>query len=628
MSAPTQDSARLDRPVDPGRDHTLGPATAPITLVEYGSYACPHCRVANERIGSVRTEFGDRLRYVFRHRPLTGSDIARRAAELAETAPTPDRFWDAHVALMTRSTNLSEEDVGAVAEELGLAELETAEADRRRAAARERVDADVSTPMRAACASCRLSSSMAVATTGPGMKLLYGRDARIAQASRAHRSARVCELGAVDRRPAAPGDRGRPPDRERARRAGLRRVLAHGGRARLRRLCGADVASGLGERRAARSSFWSWGSRSNASSQPGAQASRRSAALPIAAAIGGMAVPALIYLALMPQGPWSHGWGVPMATDTAFAVALIAMMGARVPIELRVFLTAAAIVDDIGAIIVVAIFYSGELQVGYIAGAAGVTAALAMLNRSGVYRASPYVLLGIALWACVHASGLHATLAGVILAAFIPTRPPPDYRALMLQADTILDAEASHGGEQLRHGPRNPPCARSMRYTTGWNRRRTACCATLGPFELSRAAGVRACERRGRRRQQCLRRARAAHARDHRRARDRQAARVLRRVGARRAARAGRQARRVLVASLAGAGALAGIGFTMSLFIAGQAFPAAADFAAAKVAVFVASVLSAVIGVAVLWRAPRPGEAGAAPVRSDVTEVRGAGLNI
>jgi NhaA family Na+:H+ antiporter len=88
MSAPTQDTARLDRPVDPERDRILGPATAPITLVEYGSYACPHCRVANERIGSVRTEFGDRLRYVFRHRPLTGSDIARRAAELAEAAPT------------------------------------------------------------------------------------------------------------------------------------------------------------------------------------------------------------------------------------------------------------------------------------------------------------------------------------------------------------------------------------------------------------------------------------------------------------------------------------------------------------------------------------------------------------
>jgi NhaA family Na+:H+ antiporter len=89
-------------------------------------------------------------------------------------------------------------------------------------------------------------------------------------------------------------------------------------------------------------------------------ASRRAAALPIAAAVGGMVLPAVIYRLVVPQGPWSAGWGVPMATDTAFALAIIALMGARVPVELRIFLTAASIVDDIGASIVVAIFYSGE----------------------------------------------------------------------------------------------------------------------------------------------------------------------------------------------------------------------------------------------------------------------------
>ena len=99
-------------------------------------------------------------------------------------------------------------------------------------------------------------------------------------------------------------------------------------------------------------------------------ASRRSAALPIAAAIGGMAVPALIYALIIPPGDWAHGWGMPMATDTAFAVALIVMMGSRVPVELRIFLTAAAIVDDIGAIIVVALFYSGDLHLVYLAAAA------------------------------------------------------------------------------------------------------------------------------------------------------------------------------------------------------------------------------------------------------------------
>src|SRR5512134_842958 len=94
---------RLDRTVDRSVDHYLGSEGAEIVLVEYGSYACPHCRAANERIAEVRTELGDRLAYVFRHRPVTDSDLARRAAELVELAPDDTRFWDAHVRLMTRS---------------------------------------------------------------------------------------------------------------------------------------------------------------------------------------------------------------------------------------------------------------------------------------------------------------------------------------------------------------------------------------------------------------------------------------------------------------------------------------------------------------------------------------------
>ena len=100
-------STRLDRPVDPERDHVLGDMDAPITLVEYGSYACDFCRAANERLTSLRDELGDRLRYVFRHRPLRNSDIARRAAELAERCPDPETFWKVHVALMTRSPALT-----------------------------------------------------------------------------------------------------------------------------------------------------------------------------------------------------------------------------------------------------------------------------------------------------------------------------------------------------------------------------------------------------------------------------------------------------------------------------------------------------------------------------------------
>ena len=182
-------------------------------------------------------------------------------------------------------------------------------------------------------------------------------------------------------------------------------------------------------------------------------ASLRAAALPIAAAMGGMIAPALIYIALVPPGPWSHGWGVPMATDTAFAVALIAVMGSRVPIELRIFLTAAAIVDDIGAIIVVALFYSDALHLGALGAAGVVTIGLALLNRSRVYALGPYLLLGCALWFFVHESGLHATLAGVVLAVFIPTRQPPDFSALVAQATAILSTEARRSAEALHAGP-------------------------------------------------------------------------------------------------------------------------------------------------------------------------------
>jgi NhaA family Na+:H+ antiporter len=111
---------RLDRPVDDKSDHVLGPPDAPITLVEYGSYACPYCRAANERIAEVRDQFGDRMRYVFRHRPLVGVELARRAAELVERAPNPKRFWDEHVKLMTRSETLTEDDLNAVAHDLGV----------------------------------------------------------------------------------------------------------------------------------------------------------------------------------------------------------------------------------------------------------------------------------------------------------------------------------------------------------------------------------------------------------------------------------------------------------------------------------------------------------------------------
>ncbi|MEE4673774.1 Na+/H+ antiporter NhaA [Pseudomonas alliivorans] len=145
--------------------------------------------------------------------------------------------------------------------------------------------------------------------------------------------------------------------------------------------------------------------------------------LPGAAAIGGMVVPALIYVALNTGNAEAlNGWAIPMATDIAFALGVLALLGKRVPVSLKLFLMTLAIIDDLGAIIVIALVYSGELsQVSLILAGVSIIALIAM-NRSGVSRLTPYLLIGLVLWVCVLKSGIHATLAGVVLAFCIPLR--------------------------------------------------------------------------------------------------------------------------------------------------------------------------------------------------------------
>ncbi|MDQ3235808.1 MAG: DsbA family protein, partial [Pseudobdellovibrionaceae bacterium] len=133
---------RLDRPVDEAYDHILGPPDAEITLVEYGSYADTASRAAHERVTEMRNRLGDRLRYVFRHRPLPDSDIARRAAELVESYSDPARFWNVHVALMTLSDELTEDDLHTVAADQILDEQSAPQSDEGALGAKARVNAD------------------------------------------------------------------------------------------------------------------------------------------------------------------------------------------------------------------------------------------------------------------------------------------------------------------------------------------------------------------------------------------------------------------------------------------------------------------------------------------------------
>lgn len=151
-------------------------------------------------------------------------------------------------------------------------------------------------------------------------------------------------------------------------------------------------------------------------------AGRRAATLPVAAAIGGMVVPALLYLAIAGRTA-ANGWGVPMATDIALAVGVMALAGSAVPAGLRAFLLGLAVVDDIGAIVVIAVFYSTGVAFGWLAAAAAAVVAVVVVSRAGVHSTLAFVVLGVAIWFALHEGGVHPTLAGVAMGLLAPVTP-------------------------------------------------------------------------------------------------------------------------------------------------------------------------------------------------------------
>ena len=592
----------LDPAVDLDRDHVLGPPDAELTLVEYGNYACRHCHAVHVVVEGLRSRFGERMRYVFRHLPAAGSEDAVRAAELAEyAAVTTGRFWEVHEALMERGPAFAPGDFGRIARDFHLPPEDAAN-EPALAAARARVREDVEGAER---------SGVRVTPTF----FINGRRYTGTWDESSLADAMLGSLGHRIQAAAFEFVRWGPSS---GLLLGLATVLAL-----------VLSNSPLGPAFAA---WWEtllgfqWGTRALALSlldwinhglltvffivvgleikrefTVGHLAAFRSGALPVLAALGGIVLPAVIYAFIAPP-EFRHGWGIPIGTDTAFAVALIVLLGDRVPVELRVFLTAAVIIDDIVAIAVIALFYSGDIRAGYLIAGGAVTALLVVLNRAGVYGALPYAVCGVVLWFFLHEAGLHATLAGVILAVLIPTRPPANLNALLAQATTVIHLEDRHAGEAMRPGPSEPalraldaiharidsPADKLLRTVEPWSSY-----VVLPIFALANAGVAWSPEVfRGHGRLMCA----IALGLVAGKSTGIVAAAWL-------AVRSGIAVKPDAYSwrQLAGAGALGGIGFTMSLFIAGQAFPHPADHAAAKIAIFVASLIAGVLGTAILY---------------------------
>lgn len=597
-------ATRLKQRVNADDDHVLGNPDAPITLVEYGSYFSSACHVAHEVISNLRDQFGEQMRYVYRHLPIPRHERAKTAAILAEyAAETSDNFWEVHEALMDRESQ-GEVDIEKVAKDYDLPMPGTVD-NVQLATAKKRVEEDIQ--------GAQASGALLAPTFYINDRLYDGPwdETTLAEAMKGSTGYRV-KTAAFD----------------------FVRWGPSAGIALLAMVVVALVLANTESYGVRFLNFWEqpfgfsagdtsfqlplirWindgllsifflvvGLEVKREFTVGRLTNPLAAGLPLAGSVGGVVIPALIYLAIVPLGALSMGWGTTISTDTAFAIAIIAFLGKRVPVELRVFLTVCAIVDDLISILIVALFYTEEIRPWYLAGAGVVTVALMIMNKWRIYQLLPYVILGLLLWFLLHEGGIHATLAGVILALCIPTRPPVNLKTLIVQIEKVFKAENYFGAERLqKHGPSNrsirklntlherieSPASKMLHTIEPWSSyfvlpvfalANSGVIITADVFEndlrlmmaiffglvVGKPLGIYVFSKLA----------------------------VRLKIAEKPASYNWRQ--------LFGAGALAGIGFTMSLFIASEAFPIQADFDAAKIAIFIASLVAGVSGALLLW---------------------------
>jgi len=329
----------------------------------------------------------------------------------------------------------------------------------------------------------------------------------------------------------------------------------------------------------------------------------RDAMLPVVAAVGGMAVPALLFAAFNAGTPTAAGWGIPMATDIAFAIGILRLLGNRVPRTLVVFLTALAIADDLGAVLVIALFYSASLDLHALRACAALFVLLVIFNRGGVRSVLPYLLVGVMLWYYMLASGVHATVAGVLLATTIPSRPresPAQFERRLGELHDELrgegaDARAIAGAVEEAGAAAQSPLQRLEHALSPW-----VAFAVVPVFALANAGIDLSSIRWGEAFSSALTLGVIVGLVAGKFIGISGFSWLAVRLGIGRLP-AGVDWRQVM-----GAAWLAGIGFTMSLFIAQLAFAQPEQVEAAKLGILVASCMAAALGIAWLWTPARP----------------------
>ena len=582
-------------------DHVAGRRDAKVAIVEYGDYGCVQCDRLHDVLRRVLDQDGVPVRYVFRHLPVVSPEHEGLARAIAsEAAERQGKFWEMHDALFRCAAEADGDIIETAARDAGV-DLARFHRDRDDPSIRAEVQEDI-------------ESALAHGIHRVPTLFIRGKEysgawdvESIQEAVKPPVAARVKDL-ALDftNWAAASGAvlivfsiialiwRNSPFGRFYEVFWGIEAGVVANGHSLVMPLH--DWVNDL-----LMAVFFLVVGLELKRELVAGQLSRWDRAMfPAAAAIGGMLFPALIYLALNRGSSSAVGWGIPMATDIAFMLGVLTLLGNRVPRSMIVFASALAIVDDLGAIVVLAVFFSHELNFGAIGAVVLLVTILCGFNRARVYALWPYLGVGVLLWLAVHRSGLHATLAGVLVAATIPLRKSASLQTLLAQesievqqATSAVDSGGGHEAEELERLTErvhmidrrlHPPAERLAHELQPWSSY-----WVLPVFAMANAGVVLSLGGNSSARPESLGIIMGlvigkplgillATA-------------LVHRIGL------GKKPRDATWSHIFGVGCLCGIGFTMSIFIATEAFVTGEKLAAAKLSVMIASTVAAAVGI-------------------------------